>query len=65
MFGINNIKDFLESLAYIVAIVLGIQEILNSRKGKQFPSYQYYYILHRENIIYTCILRFFINTNIF
>ncbi len=47
MFGINNIKDFLESLAYIVAIVLGIQEILNSRKGKQFPSYQYYHILHR------------------
>lgn len=34
MFGINNIKDFLETVAYIVAIVLGIQEIVNSRKGK-------------------------------
>lgn len=35
MFGINNIKDFLETLAYIVAIVLGIQEIFrNFRKGK-------------------------------
>ena len=34
MLGINNIKDFLETVAYVVAIVLGIQEIFNNRKGK-------------------------------
>ena len=34
MLGISNIKDFLETVAYVVAIVLGIQEILNNRKGK-------------------------------
>ena len=34
MFGIYNLKDLLESLAYIVAIVLGIQEFYIRRKGK-------------------------------
>jgi hypothetical protein len=33
MFGIYNLKDFLETLAYVVAIVLGIKEILKDRKG--------------------------------
>ena len=33
MFGIYNLKDFLETLAYVVAIVLGIQEILKGWKG--------------------------------
>lgn len=34
MLGIENLKDFLEALAYIIAIILGIQEILRNRKGK-------------------------------
>ena len=33
MFGIYNLKDFLETLAYVVAIVLGIKESLKDRKG--------------------------------
>lgn len=34
MWGINNIKDFLETITYIVAIVLGLKEIQRFRKGK-------------------------------
>ena len=64
MFGINNIKDFLETVTYIVAIVLGIQEIINSRKGKQFPSCRYYYIQHFINMqvggIITLLIIFYI-----
>lgn len=34
----NDIKNFLECLAYLIAIVLGIKEIVSwFRKGKLFP----------------------------
>jgi hypothetical protein len=32
--GINNVKNFLEALAYLIAIIVGIQEIYLKWKGK-------------------------------
>lgn len=45
--GINNVKDFLEALAYLIAIIVGIQEIYLKWKGKWFPFFHTdYFILH-------------------